>query len=403
MIPDALRQQLQLLMEHQPMLKQIISYLPGDLQRVAGTPEGLLALLLTAAVGLLVLLALAGSSKSKKGSSILIAGPMNAGKSTLYYQLADSSQHNGLVASMEQNTGVASVNGKQARLLDIPGHHSFRHKLESSLKEAAGIVFVLDAAEITPHRVEAAEMLYELLTNAALSRQRTPLLLACNKADLEDEAHSTEFIRKTLERQLDAMRKTKTAGIGKEASGGVALGAADKPFSFQGLRSKVCLRSAAQRWGSWMASRPSLRAACDAAAACRTDGCAASKLPTRGMPAHGAQAVDAAQPATGLVASDSGFALDWVMLIVCQPPQLVANVEGSAKAGRAAGGKCRGLCKGRQGSWMGWNPSLLAAYDVPVAIVPVLHAVPLVLLAVCVFAGLLMTLHACTAAALVAF
>lgn len=89
------------------MLKQIISYLPGDLQRVAGTPEGLLALLLTAAVGLLVLLALAGSSKSKKGSSILIAGPMNAGKSTLYYQLADSSQHNGLVASMEQNTGWA--------------------------------------------------------------------------------------------------------------------------------------------------------------------------------------------------------------------------------------------------------------------------------------------------------
>jgi hypothetical protein len=87
------------------MIKQIISYLPGDLQRVAGTPEGLLALLLTAAVGLLVLLALAGSSKAKKGSSIVLAGPMNAGKSTLYYQLVDGSQHNGLVASMEQNTG----------------------------------------------------------------------------------------------------------------------------------------------------------------------------------------------------------------------------------------------------------------------------------------------------------
>jgi hypothetical protein len=105
MIPDALRQQLQLLLEHQPMVKQIISYLPGDLQRVAGTPEGLLALLLTAAVGLLILLALTSSSKSKRGSSIVIAGPMNAGKSTLYYQLVDGSQHNGLVASMEQNTG----------------------------------------------------------------------------------------------------------------------------------------------------------------------------------------------------------------------------------------------------------------------------------------------------------
>jgi hypothetical protein len=105
MIPDALRQQLQLLLEHQPMLNQVIAYLPGDLQRLAGTPEGLLALLLTAAVGLLVLLALAGSSKAKKGSSVVLAGPMNAGKSTLYYQLVDGSQHNGLVASMEQNTG----------------------------------------------------------------------------------------------------------------------------------------------------------------------------------------------------------------------------------------------------------------------------------------------------------
>lgn len=105
MIPDALRQQLQLLLEHQPIVKQIIQYLPSDLQRVAGTPEGLVALLLTAAVGLLVLLALAGTSKSKKGSSILLAGPMNAGKSTMYYQLVDGSQHNGLVASMEQNTG----------------------------------------------------------------------------------------------------------------------------------------------------------------------------------------------------------------------------------------------------------------------------------------------------------
>jgi hypothetical protein len=109
MIPDALREQLQLLLEHQPMIKQIISHLPRDLQRVAGTPEGLLALLLTAAVGLLVLLALAGSSKGKKGSSIVLAGPMNAGKSTLYYQLVDGSQHNGLVASMEQNAGGAAL------------------------------------------------------------------------------------------------------------------------------------------------------------------------------------------------------------------------------------------------------------------------------------------------------
>lgn len=241
-LPEALREQLQLLLEHHPVISQLISYLPHDLRRVAATPEGFLALIVTAAVGVLVLLALTSSVKSKKGSSIIIAGPVNAGKSTLFYQLKDGTQHNGLVASMEQNTAMCSIAGKQARVLDIPGHHSFRHKLDSSLKDAAGVVFLVDSAEITPHKVEAAEMLYEVLNNPAVHKQRIPLLITCNKADLEEEAHSVDFIRKTLEKQLDAMRKTKAAGIGKEAGAqSLALGAPDKPFSLQALRGKVQL------------------------------------------------------------------------------------------------------------------------------------------------------------------
>ncbi len=49
------------------------------------------------------------------------------------------------------------------------------------------------------------------------------------------------FIRKTLEKQLDAMRKTRVAGIGKDAGGHVALGAPDKPLSFASLRNRVVL------------------------------------------------------------------------------------------------------------------------------------------------------------------
>jgi signal recognition particle receptor subunit beta len=111
-------------------------------------------------------------------------------------------------------------------------------------------VFVVDAAEITPHRTEAADMLYELLTHAAFARRRTPLLVACNKADLEEEAHSVDFIRKTLEKQLQAMRKTKAAGIGKDAASQVtALGPQDAPFSFAGLRSRVVLAECSAKAG----------------------------------------------------------------------------------------------------------------------------------------------------------
>jgi len=54
---------------------------------------------------------------------------------------------------------------------------------------------VLDSVEITPHRAEAAEELFEILTHPSVSRRRVPVLIACNKQDLEAQAHSLDFIR----------------------------------------------------------------------------------------------------------------------------------------------------------------------------------------------------------------
>jgi len=241
-LPEPVHEQLQQLMDHSEV-QQLVTYLPHDLQAAAQTPEGFaIAIVLTLALGVLLLLAL-GSTKRKRSNTIVLAGPVNSGKSSLFFQLRDGSQHNGLVASIEPNSGSCNLSsGKKASVVDIPGHHSFRHRLQESLKTAAGVVFVVDAVEISPKRVEAAEMLYEILTDPAFSKQRVPLLIACNKADLEEEAHSVEFIRKTLEKQLDALRNSKSAGIGKDAATQItALGPVDKPFSLKALRSKVVL------------------------------------------------------------------------------------------------------------------------------------------------------------------
>lgn len=241
-LPEPVHDQLQQLLEHS-QLQQAIKFLPQDLQSAAQTPEGLaIAILLTVALGLLLLLAL-GSGKKKRGSYVVITGPVNSGKSTLFFQLRDGSEHNGVVASMQQNEGVSSLpSGKNARILDIPGHHSFRTTLDKSLEGAAGVVFVVDAVEMSSRRVEEAEMLYEVLTNPSFYKQRLPLLIACNKADMEEEAHTVEWIRKTLEKQLHELRSSKSVGIGKDAATqNVVLGPMDKPFSFKGLRSKVVL------------------------------------------------------------------------------------------------------------------------------------------------------------------
>ncbi len=51
-------------------------------------------------------------------------------------------------------------------------------------------------------QVEAAEELFEVLTHPSIAKRRVPILLACNKMDLETQAHSIDFVRRTLEKQV---------------------------------------------------------------------------------------------------------------------------------------------------------------------------------------------------------
>ncbi|KIY97082.1 hypothetical protein MNEG_10881 [Monoraphidium neglectum] len=253
LLPEAVKQQLQQAIDGGLVPRSAAQHVPPELL----TPEGLVVALFTAFFGFILLLLVLGPRGKKRGSTVVLTGPPNSGKTTLFFQLKDGSLHNGVVASMGDNAATVALRPargapKTAQLLDVPGHHSARHHLEAVLKDAAAIVFLVDAVEVTPHRTEAADMLYEVLTHSAVHRSRTPLLIACNKMDLEMEAHSVDFIRKTLERQLDAMRKTRAASIGKDAGGGggAALGPAERPFSFAALRSKVALAPAAAKTGS---------------------------------------------------------------------------------------------------------------------------------------------------------
>jgi signal recognition particle receptor subunit beta len=257
-LPDSLRAQLAGAIERGLVPPGLAGQLPEALQPLLTTPEGL-ALLLGAALALLVLLAMVALSggRGPRGSTVVIAGPPNAGKTTLFFQLKDGSLHNGVVASMGDNAAAIALRSnrggaKRASLLDVPGHHSSRHRLEAALSDAAAVVFLVDAVDVTPHRTEAADMLYEVLTHPGVARSRVPILIACNKMDLEMEAHSVDFIRKTLEKQLDAMRRTRTAAIGKDAGGGAppALGPPGKPFSFGGLANKVTLAQASAKTGA---------------------------------------------------------------------------------------------------------------------------------------------------------
>jgi signal recognition particle receptor subunit beta len=200
-----------------------------------------IAIAVVVATILLVLIArsLTGGSK---GSSLVLAGPVNSGKTTLFLQLRDGTHHQGTVSSMQENEASCKVTEKGAtrviKVVDIPGHASFRSKLERALRDARGIVFVLDSVEFNSQKQETADILYDILGNSSIARGRVPVVVACNKADQEDQAFSVEFIKKNLEKQVDAMRKTKAAAL-SDGSATVSLGKKDKAFSFADLRTKI--------------------------------------------------------------------------------------------------------------------------------------------------------------------
>ena len=156
--------------------------------------------------------------------------------------------------------------GKAAsvRVVDVPGHPRVRSRFEQYAERACGVVFVVDAVDFLPHKTEVAEQLYEarltawwcagtscqcsnaliyfqrfsclfwhascgapvllrplhrlvwrlrdgmqVLTYPAVYKRRLPLLLACNKADQGARAHTVDFLRRRLEREVAALAMTR--------------------------------------------------------------------------------------------------------------------------------------------------------------------------------------------------
>ncbi|CAM6037983.1 unnamed protein product [Sphagnum compactum] len=177
--------------------------------------------------------------RRKVSNTILLVGLSDAGKTTLFYQLRDGSAHQGSVTSMEPNDDefiLHSESTKKAKIkpvhiVDVPGHARLRPKLDDFLPNTCGLVFVVDALDFMPHLRSAAEYLYEVLTKTVVARKKMPVLLACNKMD-KITAHSTDFIRKQLEKEINKLRLTRSAISSADVTSEISLGVEGEPFKF---------------------------------------------------------------------------------------------------------------------------------------------------------------------------
>jgi signal recognition particle receptor subunit beta len=85
--------------------------------------------------------------------------------------------------------------------------------------------------------MDAAELLYEILSNLTVLSERTPVLVACNKQDLQFARKAT-MVESDLEKEMEKLRKVKKA-IQDESTKMGYLESLKKNFSFGDIQVPV--------------------------------------------------------------------------------------------------------------------------------------------------------------------
>jgi len=181
--------------------------------------------------------------RRKQGDAVLLVGLPNSGKTTFWYE-AVTSEAVATHTSMKENVGVvplanapSAFRSKSLTLVDLPGHPRLSPLLSKYLPRARAIAFFVDSVDVMETLTPCTELLYQLLTSAPLVARQVPVMVACNKRDV-DLSYKLVAIKNKLETELNVIRKSKQNEMGAlgdtdvSRSQVVPLGIPGQPFAF---------------------------------------------------------------------------------------------------------------------------------------------------------------------------
>ncbi|XP_058489664.1 signal recognition particle receptor subunit beta [Solea solea] len=183
------------------------------------------------------------SSKTVR-SAVLLVGLCDSGKTLLFSRLL-SGKFKRTQTSITDSSApykAKSDRGSTWTLIDLPGHDSLRCQYLEKFKSAArAFVFVVDSAIFQKEVRDVSEFLYDLLTDAVISRNAPAMIVVCNKQDIT-MAKSAKLIQQQLEKELNTLRVTRSAALSSQdgsVGGSLYLGKKGKDFEFAHLPVKV--------------------------------------------------------------------------------------------------------------------------------------------------------------------
>ncbi|XP_060527982.1 signal recognition particle receptor subunit beta isoform X1 [Cylas formicarius] len=172
---------------------------------------------------------------------ILLVGLNESGKTLIYSQLFFQ-KHVTTYTSSQDNLEKYCANGKEVTVVDVPGFHSIRQRFFEKYRDnSKGIVYVVDSVTLGKNIRDAAMVLYNILIDPAILKNRPELLILCNKQD-QTTAKGCNIVKYMLEKEINTLRKTQLSQLkqlyGREATTD-KLGDSNKDFNFENIYCKV--------------------------------------------------------------------------------------------------------------------------------------------------------------------
>ncbi|CAF1197287.1 unnamed protein product [Rotaria sordida] len=156
----------------------------------------------------------------RRGECLLLCGTSNSGKTLLFCRLTMGLAKRTLTSmainkgSMILETSSTDRPTKKIHVIDIPGNLRIRQRdFNTNKNSAKAIIFVIDSTTIKEESKDVSDYLYDILHEKTFRQQRLPLLILCNKQDINNDNITIQTIRNLLENELTMKRKTRASSV----------------------------------------------------------------------------------------------------------------------------------------------------------------------------------------------